>query len=145
MDVLDLLKEDHDKLKRLFSDLDQTTDRSKIKQLYLSIKDLIETHSHLEETIFYPAFEKFGELRDQITVSIDEHKEMKELLREISGVSKTDESILPRLQDLMETVEHHLSEEENLVFPKVRKLMRRSEREQMGRILAASRKEKRAA
>ena len=60
--ALELLKEDHRKVKDLLSELVQTTTRAEKKrqQLLTKIDQELHIHTHLEEEIFYPAFKEAG-------------------------------------------------------------------------------------
>jgi iron-sulfur cluster repair protein YtfE (RIC family) len=65
MDALSLLKEDHDKVKKMLKDLDSTTERGvkTREQLFNKIKQELEIHEAIEEEIFYPALK--GPSEDQ--------------------------------------------------------------------------------
>ena len=66
MDALSLLKEDHDKVKKLLEDLDSTTERGvkTREQLFNKIKQELEIHEAIEEEIFYPALKDHPKTKD---------------------------------------------------------------------------------
>jgi hemerythrin superfamily protein len=147
MDALELLKTDHKKVKELFKKAEGSDNKEQQKQLFEQIKTELETHTHIEETVFYPAVAKNEELKDMVLESLEEHKQVKTLLREMENLTSDSEKFDPKLKVLMENVEHHAEEEEEgKMFPKLRKLMNAETLEQLGRELeAAKNKEARKA
>ena len=82
---------------------------------------------------------KNEELKDMVLESIEEHKQVKTLLREMDSLSKDSEKFEPKLKVLKENVEHHAEEEEEgKMFPKVRKLFSASELQELGAELEAA-------
>ena len=69
MDALELLKQDHRKVAELFKQVEATEDMKKHQQLFQQIKTELEAHTHIEEIILYPSFEKHEELKD-ITLEV---------------------------------------------------------------------------
>jgi hemerythrin superfamily protein len=143
MDALELLKQDHQKVKGLFKEAEKA-DEKKQKQVFERIKTELETHTHIEESVFYPAMQKHEELKDMVLESLEEHKQVKTLLREMDNLSSDSEKFEPKLKVLMENVEHHAEEEEEeKMFPKVRNLVNKAELEQLGQELEAAKRQKR--
>jgi hemerythrin superfamily protein len=138
MDALELLKQDHQKVKKLFKEAEEA-DGKKQQQIFDQIKTELETHTHIEETVFYPAVQKHEELKDMVLESIEEHKQVKTLLKEMDNLASDSEKFEPKLKVLMENVEHHAEEEEEQkMFPKLRQLMNRQQLEQLGQELEAA-------
>ena len=52
MDALELLKTDHKNVKALFKKAEGTENPKQQKQLFEQIKMELETHTHIEETVF---------------------------------------------------------------------------------------------
>jgi hemerythrin superfamily protein len=139
MDALELLKEDHQKVKELFEEAEGTEDEKEKRKLFDEIQTELETHARIEETVFYPAMEKREELKDMVLESIEEHKQVKTLLREIDNLKSDSEKFEPKLKVLMENVEHHAEEEEEgKMFPKVRQLFSKQDLESLGQELEAA-------
>ena len=135
MDALELLKQDHEKVKELFEEVEGTEEPEQKKEIFKQIKKELETHARIEEGVFYPAMEKFEELKDMVRESYAEHKQIKMLLREIEE-SGDNEEFEAKLQDLQENVEHHAEEEEEgKMFPQVRELIDEAELEELGQEL----------
>ena len=146
MDALELLKQDHKKVKELFKQVEGVEGDKQKKKIFNQIKSELETHARIEEDIFYPAVQNYDELRDKVLESVEEHKQIKTLLREIDDLVTDSEKFEPKLKVLQENVEHHAEEEEEgEMFPKVRKLMTKAELEELGEQLKAAKAKSRAA
>src|SRR4051794_4128620 len=79
LDVLDWLEKDHIRIEMLFLRWRFTKVNGR-SLIFESIKKELQSHSDLEETLFYPACEKILELKDLITESYEEHNQYKVLM-----------------------------------------------------------------
>jgi hemerythrin superfamily protein len=132
MDALELLKQDHQKVKELFEEAEEAEGKEQ-QDIFEKIKSELETHARIEETVFYPAVQKHEELKDMVLESLEEHKQIKTLLKEMDNLASDSEKFEPKLQVLMENVEHHAEEEEEgKMFPKLREIMNKQQLEQLG-------------
>ncbi|MGH8544554.1 MAG: hemerythrin domain-containing protein [Gammaproteobacteria bacterium] len=142
MDALELLKEDHQTVKQLFEEAEGTEDQKEKEDLFEEIKTELETHTYIEETVFYPAMQKLEELKDMVMESIEEHKQVKTLLREIDNLKSDSEKFEPKLKVLKDNVEHHAEEEEEgKMFPKIREIVGQQDLEALGNELEAAKNE----
>jgi hemerythrin superfamily protein len=133
MDALELLKQDHQRVKKLFAQGQETEDKKQRKQIFKEIKAELETHTRIEETIFYPAMEEHKELKDMVLESLEEHKQVKTVLREMSRLSPSSEKFKPKFKVLKNNVEHHAEEEEEgTMFPKIRQVINSAELQKLG-------------
>src|SRR4029434_3947262 len=121
MNALEILKQDHQKVKGLFQEVSKGGDQNKRKQLFDKIDTELEIHAHIEETVFYPALETHEELQDMVAEALEEHQEVKVMLEELEELGSASHDFGSKLQELIESVEHHV-EEEREMFPKVREL-----------------------
>lgn len=144
MDALELLKEDHQKVKELFEEAEGTEDQKEKNRIFSEIQTELETHARIEETVFYPAMQQHEELKDMVLESIEEHRQIKTLLKEIDNLKSDSEKFEPKLKVLMENVEHHAEEEEEgKMFPKVREICSAEDLEQLGQELEAAKQGRR--
>jgi hemerythrin superfamily protein len=120
MDGLELLKQDHQAVKDLFDQIGDAEDGKQRKKLFDQIDTQLNIHAHIEETVFYPEMQKIDELNDMVEEALEEHQEVKTLLEEMEGRDPEDDQFIASLEELMENVEHHVAEEEDEMFPKVR-------------------------
>ncbi len=117
MDAFELLKADHKKVAQLFDQLEAARGKAKLP-IFQQIKNELELHTHIEETIFYPALEKPEETHDLTLEAYEEHKVVKTLLAELAGAKSADDQWQATAKVLRENVEHHVDEEENELFDK---------------------------
>ena len=120
--------------------------RKRAEKSFSADKKELDTHARIEETIFYPAMEKHEELKDMVLEAIEEHKQVKTLLREMDDLVNDSEKFEPKRTVLMENVEHHAEEEEEgKMFPKVREIVDRGTLEKLGQELESAKGKKRKA
>jgi hemerythrin superfamily protein len=125
-DAVALLKADHKEVKGLFKayqDLvDAEAESDERQQLAQRICGLLTVHATIEEELFYsPAREALGEDGDLVDEADVEHASAKQLIAEIEGSTPDDQHYDARVKVLGEYIEHHVSEEEGEMFPKVKK------------------------
>ena len=135
MNAIELLKSDHKKVDLLFQKV-EATEESEHKALFEQIREELEIHTHIEETIFYPKMKEEPELEDIILEGIEEHHQAKIFLRELSSLTDDSEKFEPKLKVLMEDIKHHVQEEEGQMFPMIEKQFDASVLEQLGAQLA---------
>ena len=143
MDALKLLKLDHDKVKKLLNELDETGESAPKKRanLFAKVKRELTIHEIIEEEILYPAFAEQAKLKDIVLEGYQEHHVVDLILGELSRLSPQDESWGAKLSVAKENVEHHIEEEEGEMFKKARQLFDTEELEQLGFRLAARKEE----
>ncbi len=133
MNALELLIEDHEKVDKLLNEAEDAETQQQV-ELFKQIKEELDAHAHIEETIFYPYMKEHGdqELVDIILEGIEEHRQVKMFLRELDGLSEDSEKFEPKLKVLKEDVEHHVEEEENEMFPLIRDQIEEESLETLG-------------
>jgi len=134
MDIITLLKKDHKAVHELFSSIDKAGEKAYKTKLNLFDKIYLELslHAEIEESIFYPKIEQFKETKSIIFESYEEHALVKQLLSEIKSLSPQDDVWQAKVSVLKELVDHHVKEEENELFPKVKEVITLDERKAMG-------------
>ncbi len=142
MDAIQLLKADHDEVRALFEQFRQAQeaeDSERMKEVQKQIFSELETHTRIEEEIFYPAVRSADEeeLGETVDEGVQEHHVVKVLMREIEDVSGED-TFVAKMKVLMENVEHHADEEESEMFPDVREKMDQARLEELGAELEAA-------
>ena len=138
MNAIQLLKEDHTKVRKLLSELAETTPRGvKIRtELLAQIATELRVHSKIEEEIFYPALHAAAKNREDETMyfeALEEHRAAGELV--LPDLEKTDvasDRFSGRAKVLKELVEHHAGEEEKEMFPRARELLSADELKALG-------------
>jgi hemerythrin superfamily protein len=140
MNAIELLKDDHNKVARLFQKVKATEEGKEHKELFKKIKAELDAHTHIEEKIFYPRLKEEEELEDITLEGIEEHHQAKMFLRELAGLSEDSEKFEPKLKVLMEDITHHVQEEQGIMFPKVEKILGKEELEKLGKLMEEEKK-----
>jgi hemerythrin superfamily protein len=138
MNALEVLKQDHQKVKELFQEATQAKDTSKRKDLFDKIDTELEIHAHIEETVFYPAIGDHEGLKDMVAEALEEHEQAKTLLGELEELGADSHEFGSKLQQLIEAVEHHVEEEEGEMFPKICEVFEEDELDQLGQDLESA-------
>jgi hypothetical protein len=134
MDALSLLKDDHDKMRKLLAELDTTTERGvkTREELFSKIKGELTVHEIIEEEIFYPALKDHPRAREIVLESYEEHHVVDTVMGELEGLAVDDETWGAKATVMKENVEHHMEEEEGELFKKARQIFERDELETLG-------------
>ena len=142
MDAFTLLKNDHEKVSGIFAKLEETTERAEKtrEELFTQLKQELDIHAHIEETIFYPALKQEAETRDVTLEGFEEHHVIKTLLKELEGMSVGSEQWTAKLKVLKENVEHHVGEEEGEMFKGAREVLSKEQIEDLGTRMEAEKK-----
>jgi len=124
-DPIEMLKEDHRKVKELFKEYREFGDGAIGQKEAIARKIFaeLELHTKIEEEIFYPAIEasEEGEAQKMVTESYIEHNMVKSLISELRELGASNVEFEARMKVLMEHVEHHVEEEESELFPLAKK------------------------
>jgi hemerythrin-like domain-containing protein len=135
--AIDLLKEDHKRVKGLLAELTETTTRAEKKRLQLleKIEMEVQIHARIEEEIFYPAFKEAGnsEYSKIYFEALEEHRTVEEMvLPDLKKTPPTSEKFSGRAKVLKELIEHHADEEEKDMFKKAAKSISKEELSELG-------------
>lgn len=136
MNGIDMLKDDHQRVDKLFKQFEEAGD-----QAHATKRDLVEqiieeltVHATAEEEVLYPTSQsEVKETEDIVHESEEEHGVVKTLISELEGMSAEDEKFDAKVKVLMENVRHHVEEEEGELFPKIEKALSQERLEKMGR------------
>ena len=119
--AVQMLKQDHACVKRLFDQFEQTeSDLEKEAIVRSTIREL-EIHAALEEEIVYPAIRALDddeEHQDKMDEALEEHHVVKQLMAELRDMVPADDRYAAKFTVMAESVRHHIREEEAEVLPK---------------------------
>ncbi len=144
MNAFELLKHDHKTVAAIFEKLEPTTERA-VKtrhELFAQLKEELEIHAHIEETIFYPVLKKEAATRDITLEGVEEHHVVKILLKELTDLSVETEQWTAKLKVLQENVEHHVEEEEQEMFKSAREVLSKEQADELGARMEAEKKQR---
>src|SRR5688572_13530683 len=137
-DAISLLKADHKKVRGLLEQLEETSKKGlkKREQLVTAIENEIKVHTQIEEEIFYPAFKEAVQKKDDEELyyeAIEEHHVVDFVLPELVDTDPGAENFSAKVKVLKDLIEHHaIEEEEEVMFPRARKILSKAELEELG-------------
>ena len=121
--ALEMLKEDHDKVKKAFKEFEKLDreDSETVQQLVQTVCEELKVHTTLEEEIVYPALREALEDEDLMNEAQVEHETAKMLIEQLENMGPDDPNYHATFTVLGEYVKHHVKEEEDEMFPQARK------------------------
>lgn len=148
-DAIALLKEDHERVRELLGELEETSDRAegKRQKLLSTIEEELTIHTKIEEDIFYPAFfdaAKSSDDKEMYYEAIEEHHVVDLVMPEVKNTDPSTNEFAAKAKVLKDLVEHHAEEEESEMFPRARKLMNRERLMELGEELARAKESAKA-
>jgi iron-sulfur cluster repair protein YtfE (RIC family) len=141
-DAIVLLKEDHQEVRKQFRAFRKSGQTAVQKQgIVDTILELLTVHTYIENEVMYPRVrELLPDLEDDVLESYEEHHVADVLCVELATMDATDERFDAKTTVLIENVEHHMEEEEQDWFPKVREGLGRKQLQELGEELLEARK-----
>jgi hemerythrin superfamily protein len=130
MDAIDLLVKHHRELEKRFEDLLECAPQDR-RPSFIEAADLLAAHFTIEEESFYPAVSA-TRTEDILLESLEEHLSLKRVLADLLALDVNEQTFEPKLHVLKEQAQHHHKEEEDHLFPKVKKLLDADAREALG-------------
>ncbi len=120
-DAIALLRADHATVEGLFDQFEKTRNDAKKLKLAQRICAELTIHTTIEEELFYPAAREAIRDEDLLDEAEVEHASAKELISQIEAGAPADDKWSAKVTVLGEYIKHHVKEEQNEMFPKVRK------------------------
>jgi hemerythrin-like domain-containing protein len=143
-DAIVLLKNDHKEIRKTFSDFEKAGDKAFAAKgkLVDRMIELLTVHTYIENEVMYPRVRALlPEVEDDVLESYEEHHVADVLVIELSAMKPEDERFTAKTTVLIENVRHHIEEEEQEWFPKVREGLGRKVLQDLGAdMLEAKRK-----
>ena len=134
-DAIVILKNDHQEIRKLFKRFEKAGDNAlKAKQtLADNILEALTVHTYIENEAMYPETRKLlPDLEEDVLESYEEHHVADVLCMELAAMKPSDERFDAKMTVLMENVSHHMDEEEQDWFPKVRAGLGRKKLSEIG-------------
>jgi hemerythrin-like domain-containing protein len=142
-DAIVILKNDHKQIKSLFRKFEQAGESAAATKAKLvdQILEALTVHTYIENEVLYPAIrQQVPDVEDDILESYEEHHVADVLCMELAPMSPDHERFDAKVTVLIELVSHHIEEEEDEWFPKVRDALGRKNLQAIGERLEAARK-----
>ena len=141
-DAIVLLKDEHKEIRKSFRAFEKAGDQAYAAQgrIVDRIIEQLTVHTYIENEVMYPRVRALvPDVEDDVLESYEEHHVADVLVLELSTMKPQDERFTAKTTVLIESVEHHMAEEEQEWFPKVRAALGRKQLQELGAQLEAAR------
>jgi hemerythrin-like domain-containing protein len=139
-DAIVILRDDHKEVRGLFREFEKsTTTNARKGTIVKKVIELLTMHTYIENEVMYPEVRRLlPELEDDVLESYEEHHVADVLVMELAALKPGDERFEAKTTVLIENVRHHMDEEEQDWFPKVREGLSRTQLRDLGTQLLAA-------
>ncbi|MCW2802433.1 MAG: hypothetical protein JWN06_650 [Propionibacteriaceae bacterium] len=134
-DAIVILRDDHKEMRRLFREFTAAGENANAKKGELATKiiEALTVHTYIENETMYPEVRRLlPDLEDDVLESYEEHHVADVLVMELAAMDPTHERFTAKMTVLIENVTHHMDEEEQDWFPKVRAGLGRKQLAELG-------------
>ena len=141
-DAIVLLKDEHKQIKKAFRDFEKAGEKAYAAKgkVVDRIIELLTVHTYIENEVMYPRVrELLPEVEADVLESYEEHHVADLLVMELATMKPDDERFTAKTTVLIENVEHHIEEEEDEWFPKVREGLGRKQLQELGAAMIEAR------
>lgn len=128
--IYDVLKRDHKEVQRLLDDISMSSEANERAWLFAEMKAKLDAHSEAEEQVFYSRLREDEMTRELVLEGTEAHALVKRLLNELEKET-IDEHWMAKFQVLKENVEHHVWEEERMLFARTKAVIDADEAERL--------------
>ena len=141
-DAIVILRDDHKEVRGLFREFEKsTTTKARKGAIVKKVIELLTAHTYIENEVMYPEVRRLlPQLEDDVLESYEEHHVADVLVMELAALKPGDERFEAKTTVLIENVRHHMDEEEQDWFPKVREGLSRTQLRDLGTQLLAAKK-----
>jgi hemerythrin superfamily protein len=123
LDAVDLLKADHQEVKKLFDQLDTITKQgasdAEKSTLVAKIRDELSVHESVENEVFFPAVREILRKKDVLQEATEDQEEAGDAIQALGELNPGDAGYDKKLSALGGKIAAHAAEEEKDVFPQV--------------------------
>ena len=128
MNITEIITMDHRKTDTLFMEIASTDDPQKLQEFFGQLYKDLSVHAEAEEQIVYPAVRSYYGNTQEL---FDEQAQMKQMLAQIKALNPTSSDFKAQIKQLQTVVQDHVKEEENDMFPQIRRHLSEAQMEQM--------------
>lgn len=144
LDAIRLIRKDHRTVEQLFKQFERAEKAERTAEMRKVVRELVRelsVHAAVEEQLVYPILRrKVESTEDQVLESLEEHHLVKMTLGELDDMAPDDERFCAKVTVLMESVRHHVEEEEEELLPRLAKALSPQDRRELGDALATLKK-----
>jgi hemerythrin-like domain-containing protein len=113
MNIIDILKEDHDKIFSLVEEFQRNDNLKDSREIFENLYESLLIHSECEEQILYPTLQRVLEIEE----FVEDHEAVMTMMDKIDFKQQNLIVIKQQLTKLNDLLKEHINQEENKVFP----------------------------
>jgi hemerythrin-like domain-containing protein len=146
MDAIQLLKQEHEKAKRALEEILQASGDQR-GPLWDKLRPELKVHEQIEEAALYgPVARDAGSSNEELKEWEQQHheevSELESLIQEINSLDPAGDEWMDKIEEVQETLEHHIDEEEGTIWPQIQQAWDRSKLEQAGKQMETMKQQK---
>ncbi len=128
-DAIEMLEREHRRFEQLLKEGEETTERARKtrRELLATLTAELNAHELMEEKVLYPALQGHSQAHEIVLEGYEEHHVADLIVKELSEVATNDEVWGAKFKVLKESIEHHIKEEERIMFRLARGIFSREE------------------
>lgn len=132
-DVTKVLEDDHKLFKSLVRKIKKAEPEER-KKLAVELQKRVKAHSDVEEEIVYPVFAEAGPQgsKELVGESKTEHEAAAAALRKLLQIDPSTDAFDGAIDAVEETLTHHADEEEDEMFPQMKKSLDKDRLKELG-------------
>lgn len=130
MAIYAILKEDHDNLRNLSTEIDTSKSKEEKEEKFSEFKVELLSHFKIEEKVFYKQLSQ--SISSVIKEGISEHHIIDMILEELEYINILSEDWNVKFKVLKENLKHHMQEEEEKLFIDARDYLRNEDAKRIG-------------
>jgi hypothetical protein len=136
MDAIRFLKQAHEEAKGMFRQIEGATGQQR-GSLWSKLEPELKAHEQMEEMHLYGPVADDDRVQDSTLREwkAHHHEEVREaeaMIGEIGGLDPAESEWMDKVKELKQTLEHHIQEEEERIWPKIQEVWDRTRLEQAG-------------
>ena len=134
MDTIDYLKAEHEKIRSLYFEYEKSDQDGIRIRLLVSYLNELQALSKGALAVLYPPFDKFAEVKPLLVSLHSQHGQIIQAMKEVVAAVKSDrKNTKTSMGRLNEAVNTYFDHEEKELFPVIKRLVKRPEREALTR------------
>jgi hypothetical protein len=130
--ILDTLHQQHEMVKQMFKKIESSEDNAQKEKLFTELKNNLVPHMKGEEKLFYPLLEDKDKYKEEVLHGYEEHHAAKLFVKEIEGMSPSDERWDAKVGVLSDMIDHHVESEEEKIFKYAREYLSNDQMMEIG-------------
>lgn len=132
MNAIDFLLKEHNHVRKTLAGISDNSHSIKTKRkMFQSLSQDLNRHETMEHQVWYPHFKNDHRLSAEVQHLLTEEKSAEKAIKQFDNIDLPQEWEL-KFSKLKHDVEHHAQEEEQDLFPEVKKLLSDDQLEQIG-------------